>query len=210
MFISLIIFWFSSKSATKLSWPVGPVVEKKKSRLIQNDPELKAYHGCKPHLLALLLKGTRLKTEKSLRWHAISGHDNILSAVEYIFTVDRHFNKKNDKVYAKTSKDIKNEVPRVMQGYHSPPVVISSESHIFISGKRGWKPVQGSICKGLKTPYSFKENVESFMLCPQLQSQNYARLAQEGLSMVSQQFKIDLSQYPKPHPLGLQIAFGLW
>lgn len=95
------------------------------SRLIRDDLNMKAFRRSTGHLLTPNLKQIRLeRCKRLLHWHADNGHENILFTDEKIFTVEEVFNKQNDKIYARTSKEAKNTVPRVQRGHHPASVMV--------------------------------------------------------------------------------------
>jgi hypothetical protein len=53
------------------------------------------------------------RPERLLQWHAKNGHENILFMDKKIFTIMKQYNCQNDKIYAQTSREGKEKVPRV-------------------------------------------------------------------------------------------------
>jgi len=73
-----------------------------------------AYRRSKEHLLTPALKEIRqTRTELFLQWH-----ENIFFMDEKIFTIEEQDNRQNDKMYAQTSCEAKENVPRVQRGHH--------------------------------------------------------------------------------------------
>ena len=71
------------------------------------------------HLLTPALKEIRqTRTERLLQWHAESGRGNILFADDKIFTIEEQYNRQNDKIYAQTTREAKEKVPRVQRGHY--------------------------------------------------------------------------------------------
>ena len=89
------------------------------SRLIREDLHMRAYRRSMGHLLTPALKEIRqTRTEHVLQWHAENGLKNILFTDEKIFTIEEQDNRQNDKMYAQTSCEAKENVPRVQRGHH--------------------------------------------------------------------------------------------
>jgi hypothetical protein len=65
------------------------------------------------------------RTEHLYQWHAGNGHENILFTGEKIFTIEEQYNRQN-KIYAQTSCEAKEEVPRVQRGHHPSYVMVLS------------------------------------------------------------------------------------
>jgi len=81
---------------------------------------MRAYQRSKGHLLTPALKEIRqTRTEHLLQWHAESGHENILFMGKKIFTIEEQYNGQIDNIYAETSHEAKEKVPRVQRGHHS-------------------------------------------------------------------------------------------
>ena len=97
------------------------------SRLIRDDLNMTAYRRSKGHLLTPALKEIRqTRTERLLQWHAENGHENILFTDEKIFTIEAQYNRQNDKIYAQTSCEAKEKVPREQRGHHPSYVMVLS------------------------------------------------------------------------------------
>jgi hypothetical protein len=94
------------------------------SRLIRDDLHMRAHRRSKGHLLTPALKEIRLTgAELLLQCHAERGHEVILFTDEKIFTIEEQYNSQNDKIYALTSCEAKEKVPRVQRG-HPPSYVM--------------------------------------------------------------------------------------
>jgi hypothetical protein len=52
------------------------------------------------------------KSRGLLQWHAENGHKNILFMDEKIFTIEEQYNCQNSRIYAKTSHEVQEKVPR--------------------------------------------------------------------------------------------------
>ncbi len=52
-----------------------------------------------------------------------NAHHKILFTDEKIFSVEKSFNKQNDRIYAQSSEDGRNKFPRVQRGHHPERVV---------------------------------------------------------------------------------------
>ena len=94
-------------------------------RLIRDDLHVTNYRRSKGHLLTPALKEIRqTRTERLLQWHAENGQENIPFTDEKIFTIQEHYNGQNDKIYAQTSCEAKEKVPRVQRGHHPSYVMV--------------------------------------------------------------------------------------
>jgi len=95
------------------------------SRILKGDLGMTAYKRCTGHLLTNKLKAIRLeKSKKLLRLYGKKRYENILFTDEKIFTVEEKYNKQNDWVYARTSYEAKEKVPRVQKGHHPASVTV--------------------------------------------------------------------------------------
>ena len=91
------------------------------SRLVRDALHMGAYRRSKGHLLTPVLKEIRqTRTLPLLQWYAENGHENILFTDEKIFTIEEQYKRQNDKIYAQTSCEAKEKVPRVQRGHHPP------------------------------------------------------------------------------------------
>lgn len=95
------------------------------SRILKEDLGLKAYKRYTGHLLTDKLKAIRReRSKKLLRLYGKKRYKNILFTDEKIFTVEEKYNKQNDRVYARTSYEAKDKVPRVQRGHHPASVMV--------------------------------------------------------------------------------------
>ena len=78
----------------------------------------------KDHILTPGLKTIRqTRAEHLLHWHAENMHKNILFMDEKISTIEEQYNHQN-KIYAQTSHEVKENVPRVQGGHHPSYVMV--------------------------------------------------------------------------------------
>lgn len=76
----------------------------------------KAYQQSVGQCLAPNLKKMCHELAKQLLcWHG-TNNQNILFTHENTFTVEEKYNKQNDKLYARSSQDVKKKVPTVYKG----------------------------------------------------------------------------------------------
>jgi hypothetical protein len=61
--------------------------------------------------------------ERLLQWHAKNGHENMLFTDAKFFNIEEQYNHQN-KIYAHTSHEVKENVPRVQRGHHPSYVMI--------------------------------------------------------------------------------------
>lgn len=95
------------------------------SRIIREDLGLGAYKRHTGHLLTVDLKNKRKQKSKDLLIRYAGGkHRQILFTDEKIFNVEEHYNKQNDKVYARSSKEASQVVPRIQKGHHPASVMV--------------------------------------------------------------------------------------
>lgn len=95
------------------------------SRILRDDLGMRAYKRCTSHLLTEKLKAIRHeRSKKLLRLYGKNRYKNILFTDEKIFTIEEKFNKQNDRVYARTSYEAKDKVPRVQRGHHPTSVMV--------------------------------------------------------------------------------------
>jgi hypothetical protein len=78
-------------------------------------------HSCsKGHLLTPALKVNRQTRAKHLfQWHAENKHENILFTDKKILTIKEQYNHQNNKIYAETSHEVKENIPRMQGGHHT-------------------------------------------------------------------------------------------
>jgi hypothetical protein len=83
-------------------------------------------HCCsKGHILTPALKAIQwTRAERLPQWHAENGQENILFTDEKIFTIKEQYNHQNNKIYAQTSREVKEDVPRVQGGHHPSYVMV--------------------------------------------------------------------------------------
>lgn len=87
------------------------------SRLIRDDLGMRAYRRSTGHLLTPALREIRMKRSKQLlSRYAGEAHRNILFTDEKIFTVEESFNRQNDRVYARNSKEASEVIHKVQRG----------------------------------------------------------------------------------------------
>jgi transposase len=95
------------------------------SRIIKEDLSLGAYRRYTGHTLNQSLKEKRVERSKCLlSRYAHEKYKNILFTDEKIFTIEQHYNKQNDKVYAHDSREAKEIVGRVQRGHHPAYVMV--------------------------------------------------------------------------------------
>ena len=94
-------------------------------RLLFEDLGLRAYRRGIGHYLDARLKELRvLKCRRLLQRYAQNGHRNILFTDEKIFTIEESFNVQNDRVYASSSREARNKVPKVQRAHHPSSVMV--------------------------------------------------------------------------------------
>jgi hypothetical protein len=83
-------------------------------------------HCCsKRHLVTPTLKEIRwTRAERPLHCQAENWHENILFTDEKSFTFKEQYNPQNYKIYAQTSREVKENVPRVQRGHHPSYVLV--------------------------------------------------------------------------------------
>lgn len=101
------------------------ISQKSMSRIIKEDLGLSAYKRHTGHLLTAALKEKRKRKSKALlSRYAKNAHRQILFTDEKIFTVEESFNKQNDRVYARSSREASQLIPRVQRGHHPASVMV--------------------------------------------------------------------------------------
>ena len=101
------------------------ISQRSMSRIIKHDLKLGAYRRSVGHLLTQSLKQNRvIKCKRLLSRYANNKHRKILFTDEKIFTVEEKFNKQNDKIYAHSSRDASQVVPKVQRGHHPSSVMV--------------------------------------------------------------------------------------
>jgi hypothetical protein len=100
----------------------------------------------------------RTRSERLLQWHAENGQENILFTDEKIFTIEEKYNLQNSKIYAQTSHEVKENVPRVQGGHqHSYFMICWEVSHqggdtsSFLQerGETGFRDYQEDVLQGV-------------------------------------------------------------
>lgn len=95
------------------------------SRIIKQDLGLGAYRRYTGHTLNQVLKQKRVERSKQLLLrYADKKHRKILFTDEKIFTIEEHYNKQNDRVYAHSSKEASEVVAKVQRGHHPAYVMV--------------------------------------------------------------------------------------
>ncbi|TLO71586.1 hypothetical protein FEG37_18500, partial [Acinetobacter baumannii] len=95
------------------------------SRILKDDLGLAAYKRRTGHFLTDNLKENRVvKSKQLLKRYAKGGHRKFLFTDEKIFTIEQHFNKQNDRIYAQSSKEASQLVDRVQRGHYPTSVMV--------------------------------------------------------------------------------------
>lgn len=95
------------------------------SRVLKTDLGMGAYKRSTGHLLTPTLKAIRRERAKKLLGRYADGrHRDILFTDEKIFTVEEKFNKQNDRVYARSSREAREVVAKVQRGHHPASVMV--------------------------------------------------------------------------------------
>lgn len=95
------------------------------SRILKDDLGLAAYKRRTGHFLTDNLKKNRVvKSKQLLKRYAKGGHRKILFTDEIFFTIEQHFNKQNDRIYAHSSKEASQLVDRVQRGHYPTSVMV--------------------------------------------------------------------------------------
>ena len=88
------------------------------SCLIRGDQHMTVHRRSKGHILTPALKEIWwTRAEHLLQWHSESGNKNI-------FTIEEQYNHQNNKIYAQTSREVKEDVLRVHGGHHPSYVMV--------------------------------------------------------------------------------------
>jgi hypothetical protein len=120
------------------------------SHLIRDDQHMRVHHRSKGHILTPALKKIRrTRAQCFLQWHAENRNKNIFTD-EKIFTIEEQYNHQNNKIYAQTSCEVKENVPKVQGGDHPSYVMAWWEvSHLEMTHlhfcKKGLKLVSKCI-----------------------------------------------------------------
>jgi hypothetical protein len=121
------------------------------SRLIRDDLHMRVHCRSKRHILTPALKAIRwTRAEHLLQWHAENRHENILFTDEKIFTIKEQYNHQNNKIFAQTSREVKEKVPRVKGGHYPSRVMVwwgvsIRGWHLVIFARKGVKLVSECI-----------------------------------------------------------------
>ncbi|CAH1968545.1 unnamed protein product [Acanthoscelides obtectus] len=95
------------------------------SRIIKQDLGLGAYRRRTGQRLTATLRHIRAtRSKKLLERYAAGGFRKILFTDEKIFTIEEKFNRQNDKVYARSSQEASEIIPRVERGHHPASVMV--------------------------------------------------------------------------------------
>lgn len=95
------------------------------SRIIKQDLGLGAYRRTTGQRLTAALRHIRVTRAKALlQRHVNGGHRQILFTDEKIFTVEEKFNRQNDRVYARSSREAAEKVGKVERGHHPALVMV--------------------------------------------------------------------------------------
>ncbi|KAA5621435.1 helix-turn-helix domain-containing protein [Pseudomonas aeruginosa] len=94
-------------------------------RVLNEDLGLRAYRRKTGHRLNARLMDLRLKRCRALlKRYAGKKYREILFSDEQIFTVEESYNKQNDKVYAHSSEEASNRIPRVQRGHFPSSLMV--------------------------------------------------------------------------------------
>lgn len=95
------------------------------SRIIKEDLKLGAYRRTTGQLLTPALKRIRATRSKALLQRYARGRNKkILFSDEKIFTIEEKFNRQNDRVYAYSSREAAEKIPRVQRGHHPASIMV--------------------------------------------------------------------------------------
>jgi hypothetical protein len=110
--------------------------------LVRDDQHMRVHLRSKGHILTPALKVIRwTRAERLLQWHAENGHKNILCTDGKIFTIKEQYKHQNNKIYAQTPCEVKENLPRVQGGYYPSYIVVWWEvTHLYFC-KKGVKLV---------------------------------------------------------------------
>ncbi|RVE41742.1 hypothetical protein evm_013606 [Chilo suppressalis] len=94
-------------------------------RVLNEDLGLRAYRRKTGHRLNARLMDLRLKRCRALlKRYTGKKYREILFSDEKIFTVEESYNKHNDKVYAHSSEEASNRIPRVQRGHFPSSLMV--------------------------------------------------------------------------------------
>ena len=95
------------------------------SRIIKHDLKMSAYRRMTGQRLTVSLKKIRAERATTLlSRYANSAHRKILFSDEKIFNIEQKYNRQNDKVYARSSREAQEKVGRVERGHHPSSVMV--------------------------------------------------------------------------------------
>ena len=95
------------------------------SRLLRGDLGLKAYRRSTGHFLTPQLKQMWvIKCKRVLQRYAGNGHRRILFKDEKIFNIEESFNRRNDKIYATSSRDAREKAPKIQRAHYPVSVMV--------------------------------------------------------------------------------------
>ena len=95
------------------------------SRLIRDDQHVRVYRCSKGHILTPALKAIRqTRAECLLQWHAENRLKNILFMHEKIVTIEEQYNHQNNKIYAQTSHEVKENILKAQGGHHTSYIMV--------------------------------------------------------------------------------------
>jgi len=95
------------------------------SRLLTEDLGVRAYRRSTGHFLTpRLMQQRERKCRRLLQRYANNKHRTILFTDEKIFTIEESFNRQNDRVYASSSREARQTVPKVQRGHHPSSVMV--------------------------------------------------------------------------------------
>jgi hypothetical protein len=84
-----------------------------------------AHRRSNGHILTPALKETQqTRAQRLLQWHSENGNENILFTDKKIFTIKGQYNHQNNKIYAQTSREVKENVLKVQGGHHLSYVMV--------------------------------------------------------------------------------------
>ncbi len=94
-------------------------------RIINEDLQLKAYKKRTGQLLTPRLRDIRLKRSRELlQLYGKKFYKRILFTDEKYFYVQEKFNRQNDRIYARSSRDAREKAPPVERGHHPSAVMV--------------------------------------------------------------------------------------
>ncbi|RVE44681.1 hypothetical protein evm_010700 [Chilo suppressalis] len=94
-------------------------------RVLNEDLGLRAYRRKTGHRLNVRLMDVRLKRCRALlKRYAGKKYREILFSDEKIYTVEESYNTQNDKVYAHSSEEASNRIPRVQRGHFPSSLMV--------------------------------------------------------------------------------------